>query len=169
MKNQQKRERPIEDRDRVLDSLDEIELQAKKRISSGDISSLGKKLNLEWGHKDPNFRYYWFIDGEHQQSPRDALFAGWEFERFEHGSEHGGEKGEKVVKSKHGEKNYLMKIPKELYKVKEDEYYRRVNEKDRDLNKLSDREYAGESKELGKGKAVVQTFVDNPDVNPLME
>jgi len=163
MKN--KRERPIEDQDRVLDTLDALEEQARKQISEGNVSNLGKKLNLEWSHKDPDFVYYWFEDGSNQQTPADALFAGWEFERFKHGRL----KGEKVIKSKHGEKLYLMMTPKELYKTKEDEYYRQVNKKDRDLNALNSREYGGDSKEIGKGKAVTQKFVDNPDVNPLME
>lgn len=162
---QNKRKRPLEEQDQVLDSLDELEQQAKSRIAEGHIASLGRKLNLEWSQKNPDFEYYWFVDGENQQTPADAVFAGWEFERFQHGSM----KGEKVVKSKHGVTHYLMRMPNELYKERKAVYNKEVNKKDRDLLELSSREYAGDSKEIGKGKAVKQKFSDNPDITPLME
>ncbi len=162
--SQQKRERPIEEQDRVMDSLDEIEAHAKSRIKEGQVASLGRKLNLEWSHKDPDFEYYWFIDGENQQTPHDAVYAGWEFERHGHGSI----RGQKVVKSKHGITHYLMRMPNDMYKERKEIYNREVNKKDSDLLKLSPREYGGDSKELGKGKAVKQEFVDNPEISPLM-
>ena len=164
-KNQDKRQRPIEEQDRVMDTLDELEAQAKGMIAAGNIATLGRKLNLEWSHKDPNFEYYFFIDGDNQQTPADAVFAGWEFERYSQGSI----RGEKVIKSKHGVTHYLMKLPIKLYKERKDAYNQEVNKKDRDLLELSPREYGGDSKEIGKGKAVRQEFVDNPDISPLME
>lgn len=161
----EKRQRPLEEQDRLLDTLDELEAQAKIKISEGTIASLGRKLNLEWSHKNPDFEYYWFIDGENQQTPADALFAGWEFERFHQGSI----RGEKVIKSKHGVTHYLMRMPNDMYKEKKAKYALEVNKKDKDLLEVGEREYAGDSKEIGKGKAVKQEFVDNPDISPLME
>jgi len=164
MMSKNKRERPIEDRDRVVDTLDELEAQAKGRIAEGNTTTLGRKMNLEWSHKQPGFNYYWFVDGDNQQTPADAVFAGWEFERHQHGSI----RGDKVIKKKHGVTHYLMRMPSELYEDLKKVYNTEVNRKDRDLLSLSNREYGGESKELGKGKAVQQEFVDSPDISPLM-
>ena len=161
----QKRQRPVEEQDRVLDTLDELEAQAKGRIAGGTIETLGRKLNLEWNHKKPNFNYYWFVDGDNQQTPADAVFAGWEFERFENGSM----RGDKVIKKKHGVTHYLMRMPSGMYDELKKVYNTEVNRKDQDLLELSGREYGGDSKELGKGKAVSQKFVDNPDISPLMD
>ncbi len=164
MTGNKKRQRPIEEQDRIVDSLDELEAQAKTRIAGGEISTLGRKMNLEWSHKDPKFEYYWFVDGDNQQSPAEAVFAGWEFERFQYGSV----KGDKVIKKKHGVTHYLMRMPVDMYNERKDAYNKEVNRKDKDLLELSSREYGGDSDKQGKGKAVQQEFVENPDISPLM-
>jgi len=51
----QQRQRPLEEQDRVLDSLDEIEQLAKVKVADGQITSLGRKMNLEWSHKKVGF------------------------------------------------------------------------------------------------------------------
>lgn len=160
-----KRERPLEHQDRIVDTLDDLEAQARTRIAAGHRTTLGRKMNLEWSHMKDNFNYYWFVDGDNQQTPHDAVFAGWEFERFEHGSM----RGDKVIKRKHGVTHYLMRMPSELYDELKNVYNKEVNRKDRDLLELSAREYGGDSKEMGKGKPVQQKYVDNPEISPLME
>lgn len=158
------RQRPVEEQDRVLDSLDELELHAKQLVKSGTVATLGTKLNLEWNHKKPGFEYYWFVDGNNQMSPSDAVYAGWTFER----SEHGQERGQKIIKKKGESTSYLMMLPINLHQEREKAYNIEVNNKDRALLQVGEREYAGDSKETGKGNVLDQQRYVDPEISPLM-
>lgn len=162
------RKRPVEDRDteRKLDTLDQIEAQARERIAGGQRASLDKKQKLNWDNKDPNFRYFWASDSETSTAkPQDLLFGGYEFERFENGPY----RGEKVIeRGRDGSNMYLMRIPMSLYNEAMQRAEQELSRKEADLLKLKENEYAGDSKEVGKGKTVSQKYVKEDGQSPLM-
>lgn len=164
------RARPVEhqgEREQKLDTLDELEMAAKQRVKSGNRISLAPKLKLEWSNQDPNFHYYWATDSE--QSPVDLqtlMEAGYTFERYTSGQR----RGEKVVQHSKGCKLYLMKQPKDLFELDQKEIHAKSVAQHQEIMGVGAREYAGQSKELGKGKPVeLEITKESPDPISLME
>ncbi len=153
-----KRQRPIEDKDRIVDSLDEMEQQAKGRIKEKGRANLDRSMNLDWSDKDPDFFYYWVTDADTAAvKPPQLLQAGYEFVRMEHGSN----SGNKVIKrGRDGTNSYLMRIPMEWHLESQQRAQDEITRKEGDLNRLSGNQYGGDSKEKGEGKAVSQEYVE---------
>lgn len=156
------RGRPPQDQGKALDTLDEIEQLAKSRIKADGRASLQGKLQLNWSDKDPDYHYFWASDAEKTPLPLQSLLeAGYEFNRYSTGMH----KGEKIVKASKGCKLYLMRIPVELHQENMSQHANRVNLTEKQLLGLGEREYAGDSKELGKGAAISANYTESPLLN----
>ena len=160
------RGRPAADKDKVLDTLDEMEQAAKSRIAENGRAATGRKDHLEWKDKDPDFHYVWVTDSNKAiHTPQDLLEMGYTFTRHEHGPY----KGDRVEKrERSGTTIYLMQVPLDVYNEIQEGYESKNRRKEADLLRLKDNEYAGDSKEVGKGKAVSQKYVEAGH-SPLMD
>jgi hypothetical protein len=156
-----KRGRPPKDapdRD-LVDSLDQLEQQAKMRLSNNGRSSLTGTLNLTWTDKDPDYHYYWHSDSENIKITfTDLLNNGYEFVRKQYGSD----RGEKIVKKRGVTNNYLMRIKRELHEENQAAHMKEIARKEQDLNSLNSREYGGKSTKYGEGSAVTANYTESP-------
>jgi len=151
-----------------MDALDQMEQQAQNRISRDGRLNLAPQSKLDWAGKEDGFQYIWASDSPtYPVNLQQRLNAGWIFERHKAG-EH---RGERVIMNSKGCNLHLMKTPMEYYledeKIKQDKSLRQVQEIS---NQVGAREYAGESKELGKGKVAKHEFKEEiADAVNLME
>ena len=58
------RKRPVADQDKVMDTLDQMEAAAKARIAETGRAVVGRRDQLEWANKDPDFHYCWVTDSQ---------------------------------------------------------------------------------------------------------
>ena len=158
-----KRGRPVQHQDertRKMSSLDEMEQQAAARIKQSGRISLAPKLKLAWANQDPNYMYMWASDSEtYPVKLQDMCNAGYTFVRHEHGIQ----KGEPVCHNSKGCNLYLMKQPKELFEEDEKAKHEKSLANYNEIMQVGSREYAGDSKELGKGKVAKIEYTENPD------
>lgn len=133
--------------------LDEMEANAQKRMSESGRVPLTSKLKLEWSKKEDGFQYVWASDSETNPIRlQQRLESGYTFVRHEAGQL----RGEPVVQNSKGCNLYLMRVPDEYFQADEKEKHEKSLKNYREIMNVGDREYAGDSKELGKGK--VNTF-----------
>ena len=165
MTETKKRGRPSQDRgekNQAFATLDEMEKQAKERFASGDTKRIPVhgKTKLNWSDQDPDFHYFWATDSEtYHVTLQDMVEAGYTFVRHEHGPN----RGSQVVKSSKGCNLYLMKQPREYFEEDEQIKHSRALERAKEINQVQAHEYAGSSKEAGKGKVAQLDVQENPE------
>ena len=161
------RGRPPQERseqERKMDTLDEMEQRASKRVKGGQRISLSPKLKLEWNDVEEGFNYQWASDSEtYPINLQQMVDAGYTFVRFKHG----GLAGEKVIKHSKGCNLYLMRCLDEYFQQDQAEKHKKSIQLHKDIMEVGSREYAGDSKELGKGKPVTLSIGENPEPNPI--
>lgn len=161
------RGRPPQERseqERKMDTLDEMEQRAAQNIKSGQRISLSPKLKLEWNDVEKGFNYQWATDSEtYPINLQQMMDAGYTFVRFKHG----GLAGEKIIKHSKGCNLYLMRCPDEYFQKDQEQKHKKSIALHQQIMQVGKREYAGESKELGKGKPVTLTMGENPEPNPI--
>tara|TARA_R110000803_G_scaffold115793_5_gene184353 strand:- start:1895 stop:2380 length:486 start_codon:yes stop_codon:yes gene_type:complete len=156
------RGRPPEHKGKEVDSLDELEQQAKNRISTDGRAHLSGKLKLEWRDQDPSYHYSWASNSEGSSNGiQDYLESGYEFVRKTTGTQ----AGEKVIVNSKGCLLYLLRIPVKLHEENMRIQRDKINGTEQMLLDVGDREYAGDSKELGKGSAIKAGYTESPLMN----
>lgn len=146
--------------------LDEIEQRAQKRIAGGDRVALKANKKLDWNDIEPGYNYQWATDSEtYPVNLQQMCDAGYTFVRHKHGQL----AGTPVVMNSKGCNLYLMRCPEKYFL----EDQKRVHEKSvrqyKEITQVGDREYAGDSKEMGEGKPVKMELSDTPESLRLME
>ena len=171
MNEPKKRGRPPQhsgERNLKMTVLDEMEDRAKKRITSkgeGRIP-LSPKLKLDWAACEEGFHYQWASDSENYPiNLQQMCDAGYTFVRHEHGSM----AGEHVIQNSRGCSLYLMRCPEAYFQADQEAINAKSIAQHKEIMQVGNREYAGDSKELGKGKVATLSIEENPDVINLME
>ncbi|MAE22023.1 MAG: hypothetical protein CMK92_06280 [Pseudomonas sp.] len=145
-----------------MHTLLEMQENAQKRIQSGNRVPLTSKLKLEMAGLDPNFEYVWASDSTTNPiSLQQRCEAGYTFVT----NEFGESKGDPVVQNSKGCNLYLMRVPKDIFQADEREKHAKSIKNYQEIMQVGDREYAGESKELGKGKVSTLSIEDAPKVD----
>lgn len=165
-----KRERPVhhqDERSQRFQTLMDMQQAAQNRISDGGKRiSLKSARNLDWADQDPNFHYYWGSDAERSAVSLQQLFdSGYTMVTHDYGAQ----KGNPVVKHSKGCTLYLMRQPMEYFQLDQDELNKRNNERMQEIKGVGAREYAGDSKELGKGKVAKFEYTENPDAISILD
>ena len=169
MTETKKRGRPPQhkgERDQQMQFLSEMQDLAQKRIKSKGRAPLSAKLKLDWAHKEEGYHYMWASDSEkYPVSLQQMCEAGYTFVTYDHGSM----AGEFVVQNSKGCNLYLMRQPNELFQEDQEAIHKKSIDMHKEIMGVGAREYAGESKELGKGKVADLSFEKSPDAISLME
>ena len=163
------RKRPIKDQgEQVLKMtiLDEMENAAQKRIKGGNRVALAPKLKLDWSNQEKGYNYQWATDSDsYPITLQQMVDSGYVFVRHSTGSI----KGEPVIQHSKGCNLYLMRCKDEFYIEDQKAKHAKAVAQHQQITQVGDREYAGESKELGKGKVAKLSFEETPDAINLME
>ncbi len=163
------RKRPVKDQGEAalkMSILDEMENAAQERISAGQRIALAPKLKLDWSNQEPGFNYQWATDSEsYPITLQQMLDSGYTFVRHKNGSL----SGQHVIQHSKGCNLYLMRCKEEFYKADQKAKHDKAVAQHQQISQVGSREYAGESKELGKGKVADLSFQESPDAISLME
>lgn len=142
-----------------FESLNEMEQNAQRRIEGNGRVKLRAALKLEWNDCEPGFVYQWGSDAENYPvGLQQMLDAGYTFVRYKHGAL----SGTPVVQNSRGCRLFLMRIPEAWFDADQNEKHEKSIRLYKEVNQVGEREYAGESKELGKGKPVKMEITDTP-------
>lgn len=162
-------DRPMQHRGEKIDkmtSLDEMEQAAQLRINDGGRVPIKAALKLQWNDIEDGFHYQYASDSENYPiSLQQMVDAGYTFVRHKHGEQ----RGVPIVKNSRGCRLYLMRCPQEYFEEDQARIHEKSIRQYKEITQVGEREYAGESKELGKGKPVHMEFDDTPDAIRLME
>lgn len=167
--NAKTRKRPIvEQGDQVLKMtiLDEMEAAAQVRIKAGGRVALAPKLRLEWSMQEPGYNYMFASDSEtYPISLQQMVNSGYTFVRHDAGQI----SGQSVIQHSRGCKLYLMRCKEEFYLADQKAKHEKSVALHKQITQVGNREYAGESTEIGKGKVATLSFQEVPDAISLME
>lgn len=156
------RARPITDQgEQVLKMtvLDELEQNAQKRISSGKRIPLAARLKLDWSNQEEGYNYQWATDSQgYPISLQQMLESGYTFVRHDFGQL----KGQAVIQHSKGCNLYLMRCEDKFFQEDEKLKHEKAVAQHQQISKVGNREYAGDSKELGKGKVADLSFKETP-------
>ncbi len=156
------RKRPIHEQgEKVIQMtvLDELEQQAQKKLKSGGRVPLAAKLKLDYTNQEPGYHYEWATDSQgYPISLQQMLESGYTFVRHDFGQL----KGQVIIQHSKGCKLYLMRQAEEYHVIDEKLKHEKASAQYQQINQVSEREYAGESKELGKGKVADLSFKETP-------
>lgn len=164
------RGRPAQDRGEQsiqMSTLMEQQQAAQKRLKRDGRINLAPKSKLDWANKEEGYHYEWASNSEtYPVKLQDMFNAGYTMVTHDAGQN----SGEPVIMNSKGCNLVLVRIPLEYYledeKVKQDKSLRQVREIN---NQVGEREYAGDSKELGRGKvATHEAKAESPDAIDLM-
>lgn len=163
------RKRPVaEQGEKVIKMtiLDEMEQRAQSRLKEGGARiPLAAKLKLDWSDQEPGYNYQFATDSEsYPITLQQMLDSGYTFVRHKHGSN----AGQAVVQHSKGCKLYLMRCTDEYFKEDQKLKHEKAVAQHQQISNVGNREYAGDSKQLGEGKVASLGFKETPDAINLM-
>ncbi len=165
-----KRARPITEQGEnalKMSVLDELEVAAQKQITGGKRIPLSAKLKLDWSNQEAGYNYQWATDSiGYPISLQQMLESGYTFVRHNFGEL----KGTHVIQHSKGCNLYLMRCEEKFFKEDEKLKHEKAVAQHQQITQVGGREYAGDSKELGKGKVADLSFKETPsDAISLMQ
>lgn len=156
------RKRPLHeqgDNEIKMTVLDELEQAAQKRITGGKRIPLAAKLKLEWTNQEEGYNYQWATDSAgYPITLQQMLESGYTFVR--HGF--GQLTGQAVIQHSKGCKLYLMRCENKYFEEDQAIKHEKAIAQHKQITQVGDREYGGDSKELGKGKVASLSFKETP-------
>ncbi len=158
-----KRERPIVhqgEQAQKMTYLDELEVASQQRIKGGKRIPLAAKLKLDWSNQEEGYNYQWATDSDgYPISLQQMLESGYTFVRHGFGSL----AGQHVIQHSKGCNLYLMRCEQKYFEEDEKIKHEKAVAQHAQISQVSGREYAGDSKELGKGEVASLSFKETPN------
>lgn len=146
----------------AIDSFDEMEKDAQRRIAANGRKSSMRGIKLKISNMDPDYHYFWASDNEQSTgNVQDKLEQGYQFVRHEVGA-HRGEVLQNRTKST---TLYAMRILKTDREELLKELRQAVNRTEVGLRDLEKNQYAADE----SGKGVTQEQETQSEFNPLMD
>lgn len=140
--------------------LDDLEKAAQNRISAGKRVPLAAKLKLDWSNREEGYNYQWATDSDgYPISLQQMLESGYTFVRHDFGQL----QGQPVIQHSKGCNLYLMRCEDKFFQEDEKIKHEKAVAQHQQITQVGQREYAGDSKELGKGKVADLSFKETPN------